>query len=409
MSFESFVAFRYLKAKKSYRFLSFLSAVSLLGIFISVFSFFVIHSVMNGFSLNLRDALVGFDAHLVVSSSKDKAKDLKIRNWFSSQKEVRAVIPITELDGIIKTTFGIAGGAKVRGLAFEDLKKEEKLKIYYFDQNEEPSLVDSEGALPGILVGEELYTRLRFMPGDEERVTLIYPFGDVGPSGEIEPRRRDFQVKGILSTGFYDYDTRYVFVDKTEASRLLGKKEVITQILVRLKKNQATQNMKLRFIKQFPDIGVATWEEQNKRLFAALKLERLGMILLLSIVTFVACFNVFGLMTLLSFNKSREMALLYSLGSTRAQISRVFRKLGLYLGIFGSGLGLIVGSIVIYILAKYPLPLPPAYYLESLPVQVDWGIILMMVFMAPLFSVLAALGPAYQASKLNPMEILRST
>lgn len=384
--------------------------ISLLGIFISVFSFFVIHSVMNGFSNHLREALIGFDAHMIVTSTGDQKKDEEILHWLTRQEEANSVIPIVELDSIIKTPYGIAGGAKVRGMDAKELKEESGLKIYYFEEDyEKNGLSGLEGELPGVLIGEELYTRLRFFPGDEESVALINPFGDVGPSGEIEPRSRHFQVLGIVSTGFYDYDARYVFVEKAQAAKLLGKKEELTQILVKLKEHALTGRMKQKLLLQFPDIKVATWEEQNKRLFSALKLERFGMLLLLSIVTFIACFNVFGLMTLLAFNKSREMALFYSLGSTRGQIKTVFRRLGAYLGIFGTLLGLIVGCIVVYFLNKYPLPLPSAYYLETLPVSVDVRVVVLIILMAPFFSVLAALGPAWQASRMNPMEILRST
>lgn len=409
MSFESFIALRYLKTKKAYRFLSLLSLISLLGIFISVFSFVVIHSVMNGFSDHLRKALIGFDAHLTVSSAKENDQNQKILSWLQKQRGVLSATPVIEFDAIIKTPYGIAGGAKVRGINKEDLEEDSSLKIYSFQEDELDSFSAPEGEAPLIFIGEELFTRLRFFPGDDELVSLIYPFGDVGPSGEIEPKRREFQIGGILSTGFYDYDTRYVFVDREEAGWLTGEGEGLTKILVRLKPRAKLEVLKQELSQAFPEIQIATWAEQNKRLFSALKLERFGMLLLLSIVTFIACFNVFGLMTLLVLNKSRETAIFYALGSSRNQIRTIFTRLGVFLGVLGTLLGLAGGLLVSYLLQKFPLPLPPAYYLEILPISFDFRMLLLIFFMAPFFAVFASLGPAFQASRLDPMEILRST
>ncbi|MBI4411546.1 MAG: ABC transporter permease [Deltaproteobacteria bacterium] len=418
MSFETFIALRYLRSKKVTRFLSFLSVISLVGIFISVFSFVVIHSVMNGFSVHLREALVGFDAHMTIIPSPlplppkgggIKGEGVSVENWLREQKEVATVTPVIEFSGIVQTEYGVAGGAKIRGVNPADLAEEPNLEVFFFGDEKYSGLEESGEYPPGLLIGEELYARLRFLPGDEEMVTILYPFGDVGPSGEIEPRRRSFRVLGVFSSGFYDYDTQYAFIDLKEASLLVSQGDKPTRILARMTDIRLTPPLREKLLHAFPKTFVTTWEEQNQRLFAALKFERAGMILLLSIVTFIASFNVFGLMTLLAFTKTRDMALFYALGLDRGKMQAVYRRLGVFLGLLGTALGLLGGLILVGWLKAYPLPLPPAYYLATLPAKVDWRLLVIVMGMSPFFSMLAAWGPAWQASKLNPMEILRAT
>lgn len=407
MSFETFIALRYLKTKKVYRFLSFLSLISLLGITVSVFSFIVIHSVMYGFSSHLRSALIGFNAHMTLTSKEEEFNEREIVSWLTQKKEVQEAWPVIEFDSILTTPQGMASGAKVRGTDF--LKNDPQLQIIFFEDKTLEDLKPTSNRLPGLLIGEELYTRLKLFPGEEEVITVVFPFGEVGPLGEVEPRYRDFKIIGLFSTGFYDYDTRYVFMDKKEAHSLSGQNNKLNRILVRLFNSDEALPFKKKIQKIFPQLTILTWGEQNIRLFSALKVEKAGMFLLLSIVTFIACFNILALVTLLALHKGREMALFYALGITRKQMQSIYRRLGLFLGIWGTALGFAGGFVALYLLKHYPLPLPPAYYLDRLPIRIDYVVIVGIAFMAPIFSMLAALWPALNASKMNPMEILRAT
>lgn len=406
MSFESFIALRYLRSKKSSRTLSILSAVSLIGIFISVFSFFVIHSVMNGFSLHMKKALVGFQAHVRVASTHDSEKDASILQWIKGRKEVAEATPIVEFDGIIRTPDGDSAGAKMRGMAVGDIQNDRRIQITYFMDESLDSL--TEGPLPGVIVGEDLYTRLKFFPGSTETISLIYPFGDVGPTGEVEPRRRDFRIIGILNTGFYEFDARYLLMGE-KAAKELSDKNGPTDILVQLKPRFDAGHFKEALQGAYPSVVASTWEEKNRRLMKALKLERAGMFLLLSIVTFIASFNVFALMTILSLGKSRETALFYALGAGPVRLKRIFRRVGAFLGILGTAGGLGVGFLLLFYFSRYPLPLPPAYYLDHLPIQIDPKMVVLLLVMAPLFTIVASQLPAGRAAKVKPIAALRNS
>lgn len=404
MSFSTFIALRYLKSRKSSWFLSFMSLVSLGGILISVAGFFVIHSVMNGFSSHLRDALIGFNAHLVIPAPPTGEQTHQLEEWLNAKRGVENFSRIAEFDGIASSPSGQAAGARIRGVEGGNLE------VYFFAEANWENLKKSDDQLPGVLIGEELYTRLRFYPGDEELLTLIFPFGEVGPTGEVEPRKRNYRVIGIFTTGFYDFDTKTVLVDQTEAHLLSGDRQGLKdRYLVTLRSAEKAIKLKEQILADFPNLKPTTWMEQNNRLFSALKLERSGMILLLSIVALIACFNVLGLMTLLGLAKVRDIALLMALGLNASESEAIFKRIGLCLGGAGSLLGLAIGATVVFLLSRYSLPLPPAYYLDFLPVKVDLKVVLLFGFVVPLMTWLAAWWPARSTSRLNPVEILRST
>lgn len=408
MSFSTFIALRYLKSRKSSWFLSFMSLVSLGGILVSVAGFFVIHSVMNGFSSHLRDALIGFNAHLVVPVPPTAEQTDQLEEWLNAKRGVENFSRIAEFDGIASSPSGQAAGARIRGI--DPAWPLSSLEVYFFGEANRESLKKSDDQLPGVLIGEELYTRLRFYPGDEELLTLVFPFGDVGPTGEVEPRKRNYRVIGIFTTGFYDFDTKTVLVDQTEAHLLSGDRQgVKDRYLVTLHSAEKAMKLKEEILADFSNLKPTTWGEQNNRLFSALKLERSGMILLLSIVALIACFNVLGLMTLLGLARVRDMALLMALGMKPSEAEDVFKRIGLFLGGAGSLLGLVFGGAVVFLLGRYSLPLPPAYYLDFLPVKVDLKVVFLFGFVVPLMTWLAAWWPARSTSRLNPVEILRST
>lgn len=407
MSFTHFIALKYLRSKKSNGFFSFLSWVSFAGIFISVAAFLIIHCVMNGFSTHLRQALTGFNSHVIVSKLGPEINEAALLRELESDPAVKSIQPVVEFHGIIQTSDGSVAGAKVRGMRLTDLKASDTVQKIYFNEEEEGSLkTDAEG-VPGVLLGEDLYTRMEFVPGEEERVFLIYPFGDVGPTGEMEPRRREFRVVGVMQTGFYEFDTQYALTDLAPAQKLSGSETEYGDILVTLKSMGGSSAFANQLRERHPELKVETWESRNQRLFHALKLERVGMFLLLSIVTFIASFNILGLMSLLALSKSREMALFYALGLDAQAMQKIFRSLGAFLGLLGTACGFAFGLAVVYWLKAHPLPLPPAYYLDSLPVKVDWRMLLFLSTLAPVFTVLASAWPAYQASRINPAELLK--
>lgn len=404
MKFELALALRYLRSPNQGRFVTFLSVVSFLGIFVSVLSFLIIHSVMNGFSTHVKKSLVSFNSHIRLEISDLDEKQLaqaKLEKMVSSG-ELENFEEIQDLSGIFETDLDEAHGVKIRGMNFSELDSKDGLKVTHFY----PPQSDDEGS---IYVGSELYQRLQFIPGQDERGRLVYPFGDVGPTGEIEPRTKSFVVSGVVNTGFYDYDSHTVFISLKEASLLSAFDNSRRVYLIRLKDQFNLDGPTSSLSHLFPKSKIQTWKEQNRRLFSALKLERIGMFVLLSIVTLIACMNILGLVSLMVLSKTREMAVLKALGASTGQIATLFQWVGGLLGLCGTVFGLGAGLAVISYLKVHPLPLPPAYYLDVLPVKVDPWVIAVLLVMAPGFSVLAGVLPSYLAGKLNPVDLLKGS
>jgi lipoprotein-releasing system permease protein len=160
---------------------------------------------------------------------------------------------------------------------------------------------------------------------------------------------------------------------------------------------------------RFSEARVTTWQEKNLRLMSALKLERIGMFLLLSVVVLIATFNIFSMISLLAIGKSRETALLSSLGLSRREIHNIYLKIGFVMGFAGAVVGVGLGLAVLKWIQSHPLPLPPAYYLETLPSKIDPVIVVVLLVAAPLVAGLAALWPSLRATSLTPADLLRST
>lgn len=381
---EAHLALKFLKAPKSLT-LSFFTLVAVLGIVVSVTSLLVIHSVMNGFGNHLKKTLIGFQAHLLVDSLNADHEAI-LKEIRSKVNEAQAGLT---LHGILKSPEGTTG-VILRGLSQEIIEKTFEI------------LPLKEG--PGIYLGEELYHHLFLVPGLYEEVTFINPFFDVGPTGEFEPLEKTFPVAGIIKTGFYEYDRQYAFLDLPMAAPLSNSPTF--QIQIRIADENLAPHVKAELLATHPELHMTTWMERNKRIFQALKLERLGMAILLGLVILIAGMNILSLMNLVGLGRQRDFALLYSLGLSPIAIKRVVGFMGLYLGVLGAIMGLILGGLTLWWLHHYPIALPSAYYVEVLPVQVSPFLVVAIFLLTPLITMMAGL---YPHLTVKPMEYFRAT
>lgn len=396
--FEPFIAFRILKTKKEHLFLSALSLICMVAVGLSVAAFLIIHAIMNGFSTHLKKSIIGFNSHVVVSRTVSTTEKPLFIDWLKTQPHVARSYPVVETDGIAQTDADVTVGLKIRGIDLAVLKDQPDIQFFNFQENADDSKKTVE-----VFVGEDLFDRLKLLPEGNQFITLINPLGDVGPTGDLEPRTLRIKVAGIFSTHFYDFDSRYALVTAPQAVKnLLGPPhESWTHWLIQLKNEREAPAFKAALESLDPTIVVTTWMEKNKRLVGALNLERRGMFLLLSLVTLIATFNILSLMALLAMGKTSEMALLEALGATPQTIRRIYLAVGAFLGIFGTIMGAVVGFGVLAFLKVYPLVLPQAYYLDHLPVLIDPATAAILLLMAPVFSVIASVWPAKVGSQLN--------
>jgi lipoprotein-releasing system permease protein len=261
--------------------------------------------------------------------------------------------------------------------------------------------------LPGVIVGQELARSLRLYVGDE--INVISPHGDLGPTGPM-PKSRPFRVAGIFYSGMYEYDLKYMYVTLPTAQRFLNIGDHISGIEVKtddVERAPAVANA-LRTQLAREDIRVRDWQELNRNLFGALELEKLAMFIALGLAILVAGFCVFGTLTLMVQEKSREVGILKAMGTTQRAIVIVFLIEGLLIGVFGAELGIGLGYIMCFAFEHFGVRMnPEVYYIDRLPVHVDGTELALVGIAAVGMCLLATIFPAVLASRMRPVDALR--
>jgi lipoprotein-releasing system permease protein len=262
--------------------------------------------------------------------------------------------------------------------------------------------------LPGILLGRELARGLRVGVGDV--VNVVSPFGDIGPAGP-QPKSRPFRVAGILYSGFYEYDAKFAYLQLAEAQRFFGTGDSVTGLELKMKDVDTARPVMRRVLAALEGYPFRTkdWGEMNRNLFSALMMERIAMAVILGFIMLVASFIVVATLVMLVLEKTREIAVLRSMGATTTSIMKIFVAEGLAIGAVGTGFGLLLGLGTTWLVAKIGIPLDPeVYYISHLPVLVDGGDFALVALAALALSYLATIYPATRAARLEPVDGLRS-
>jgi lipoprotein-releasing system permease protein len=440
------------------------TAISIFGVFLGTSAPIIALSVMSGFEADLKTKIRATKADIVISAAEDRPftdwKDVQQR--LGAIPEVVSSMAYVESEVIIKHATNPSGmGIILRGIdpasapkvldlprtlregdvawlehpadipseevdLFRDVPPppgeapEKKAKEpphgkhgkrHEDDSGAEPHADKIEAAprpvLPGILLGEELYAHtLRVYVGSD--VDVACPMCGVGPTGPM-PKLKPFRVAGHFYTGMYEFDSKLAYVSLAEAQRFLGMQGEVTGIELRTTKPDSALALAERISAMLgPGYDVRSWEELNRGLFTALRLEKIAMFVVLTFIALVASFSIISNLIMLVTEKAREIAILKSMGARDGAILRVFIAEGLYIGLLGLLLGLAAGIAGCLMLARWGLPLDPdVYYIQQLPVVMRGGEIAGISLAALGLCCLATLYPAFLASRLRPVEGLR--
>ena len=406
MFFEIFLSARYLKAKRKQAFISIITLISIIGVMMGVMALIVVLSVMNGFREDLMSKILGVNSHLLVLSYEGAFQDYdKVAARVNATEGVVASTPFLYSQVMLNSS-GSVSGAILRGVDIETASKVTGIERMIRTGSLQ-SLGKLHDGLPAIVIGKELSKNLGVRPGDV--LTVVSPLGKLTPLGRI-PYDRKFRVTAIFESGMYEYDSSMAYISLKEAQDFLGFENRVTGIEV-----------KVADVYQAGRIGAAVqkelgypywtkdWQQMNRSLVSALKLEKLTMFVILLMIVLVGALNIISTLVMVVMEKTRDVAILRAMGATGKSIMSIFMFQGLLVGIIGTIAGLISGLGLCHILAKYKFIELPSdiYYISTLPVRIEAMDVLFVTLSAVLISFLATLYPSWHASRLNPVEALR--
>ncbi|MFO7570142.1 MAG: lipoprotein-releasing ABC transporter permease subunit [Smithellaceae bacterium] len=425
MTYEFFISKRYMRAKRKQIFVSIITLISILGITLGVAALIIVLAVMNGFEEDLRTKILGMRSHIEVTTEMTgPMKDYQlVRQQIEQIPGVVATTPFIYAQAMMRSANGVTG-VVVRGLDTQSALKvlnlgkirEGRLEHLNSLPADIQPIAGENAGLDGIMIGREMARNLGLSVYDP--ITIISPSGGIATPMGMVPRMQKFLVVGIFESGFYEYDSSLAFVSLAASQKFMDMGDAVTgiDIVVNDIYKADVIGRKIQTHLGFP-FWTQNWMQMNKNLFAALKLEKRVMFIILSLIVLVAAFNIISALIMIVMEKNKDIAILKSMGATSASIMRVFIYQGLIVGAIGTFFGCVGGLTVALNLQKISLLVEKifnfqilpgdVYYLSELPSKVNFGDVGIIVLGTLVICFLSTIYPSLRASKLDPAEALR--
>ncbi len=404
---ERIIAFRYLKPKKKEGFLKIISIFSFTGIALGVAILIIVMSVMNGFRTELVNKILGFNPHIIIKPYEKKI----------NLEELKKLEVIK--NNILRTAFTYTGqgilinkentmGVLVRSYLKNDIHQIDLIKKGIIDG----SLAEFKKGT--VSIGKELAISLDLIKGDE--ITLMSTSNLQTPFGGI-PLQEKFKISSVFSTGLSEFDQNVIFMPFSNASSLFEISDNDIDLEIFLEKPEKVQLVKKKIEKLFNDHYVYSWADLNKSFFGALKVERNVMFIILTLIIIVAAFNIISGLTILVKNKTKEIAILRTLGISKKSIAKVFFLIGFTIGFLATITGVTIGILFSYYIEEirvlittiFNIRLFPeeVYFLSQMPSEINLVYILIISFFSLLITFLATIFPSLSAARLDPIKALK--
>jgi len=407
--FTLWVAGRYLRTRRQTGFISLLTGISIGGVAVGVTALLTVMAVMNGFESEVQTRIAGTDAHVVLlgenAAGVSDAGTLAARVRRNS--DVLGVAPFVYTKAMVYRE-GLTEGMVVKGVHLR-----EERAVTTVGNHIEPALDSiptrtAEG-FPGIVLGSELAARLGAKVGD--RVGLVSMVGAPNAALGFAPKVRTFQVVGIFTSGLYTYDSSFGFVALESAQDFFGFGDAVTGLEIRIKDMFDAIRVADAILKPLgrSDLRANNWIELNRNLFTWMKLEKVMMFVVLSLIILVAAFNIVSTLFMVVLEKRRDIGVLKALGSTDGAVLRIFLWKGFIIGAAGTFLGAAFGGVLIEVLHRWPFIRLPGdvYFIDRLPLRPELSDFVAVILAALVLCLLAAAYPAWSASRLDPVEAIR--
>jgi len=407
--FEWMLAGRYLRARRKEGFISVIAGFSLAGIALGVATLIIVMAVMNGFREELMGKILGFNSHLTIYGAGPS-----LDTWPRDVDLVRKLAGVTRATPVVKgqalaSSAGSSSGVAVLGIRPADMKT-----LTLVANSLEPQALQNFKGDSSILVGERLANGMGLLPG--MYITLVAPRGNVTPFG-VTPRAKRYQIVGTFNVGMAEYDNTVVFLPMEEAQAYFNLGSSVTGIEVMVDNPDHITGARTKIEGLVPGARVIDWQQAHATFFDALQVERTVMFLILSLIIVVAGFNIISGMIMMVKDKTRDIAILRTMGATSGTIMRVFLISGSAIGILGTFIGFVLGVVFCLNINSIKEALeavtgtqvfnPTIYFLSRMPAKMEVDEVVYVVLLALALSILATVYPAWRAARLDPVEALR--
>jgi lipoprotein-releasing system permease protein len=414
VTYQLLIALRYLRAKRRRRTISLNTFISITGVTLGVAALIATLAVMSGFEQNLREKILGTNAHVVIIDQAQRP----IEGYDDLLTTVARVPHVVAAAPFIYNQVLLTADANVHGVILRGVDPATEGAVTDLERNLiDGRLEDLSRTFPppadkpefsprsGIVIGKELAFRLEVFVGDT--INVVSPRGTMGPFGMV-PKLRPFQVVGLFDSGMYDYDSSIAYISLAQAQDFFQMGNAVTGIEIKV-----DEIFRAEAVAGAVDTAlegryrVRDWRDMNRNLFSALKLEKVIMFIILVLIILVAAFNIIGTLTMIVIEKSREIAILKAMGATRRAVMGIFMLDGLIIGGVGVVIGIPLGYLVCWAIETfYTLP-PDVYYISHIPIRINAFDVALVAGSALLITFLATVYPSWQAGRLAPVEALR--
>lgn len=421
MAYELFIGLRYLRAKRKSTFISIITFISTSGVALGVMALIVVLAVMTGFEEDLTNKILGTNAHVVVMKTSGEIND-----YAAVMDKLKRVPGVVSATPFIYSQVMLSTGSNVSGVVLRGIEPDTDAKVTNLSKSivaGKLSDLDVDASspktelppMPGIIIGKELAKNLNVTVGDT--LNVVSPMGNITPFGMV-PKMKRFRVAGLFNTGMFEYDSTLAYIGLHQAQKFLSLGNAVTGIQLKVDDVYQAGKIAETITKSFGyEYYARDWMSMNKNILFALKTEKMVMFIILTLIVLVAAFGIASTLFMVVMEKTKDIAILKSMGATGASIMKIFVLEGLIIGIAGTVIGVLSGLLIacnlefivdlIKRVTGFELFSKDIYYLDHFPSQVVPSDVLLISLTAILISFVATLYPAWQGSRLPPAEALR--